>query len=67
MCPDGKYSVLTIADYIVRKSFQDLERTQITLNNLRLQKLLYFVQLYFLNSQKSPCFGDVIAAWAYGQ
>lgn len=62
----AKYSALSVADYIVKKSFKDLDETKITMTNLRLQKLLYFVQLYFLSRYNAPCFSDTIEAWAYG-
>ena len=38
------------------------------ISNLKLQKLLYFVQAYFLacTESQNPCFEDPIEAWDYG-
>ena len=36
------------------------------ISNLKLQKLLYFVQAKFLVDANRPCFSDVIEAWDYG-
>ena len=35
------------------------------ISNLKLQKLLYFIQAYFLVEVGKPCFSDVIEAWDY--
>ncbi|BDF72993.1 hypothetical protein CE91St41_39770 [Oscillospiraceae bacterium] len=39
-----------------------------SISNLKLQKLLYFVQAYFLSitSTHEPCFGERIEAWNFG-
>lgn len=36
------------------------------ISNLKLQKLLYFVQAFFLVNKNQPCFSDVIEAWQWG-
>lgn len=48
---------MDVSEYILRK--------QLT-GNLKLQKLLYFVQAYFLIKKGSPCFSDKIYAWDSG-
>lgn len=35
-------------------------------SNLKLQKLLYFVQAYFLAKYGTPCFREDIEAWDFG-
>ena len=37
-----------------------------TVSNLKLQKLLYFVQGFFLILKDGPCFEDEIEAWDFG-
>lgn len=36
------------------------------MSNLKLQKILYFSQAYFLLSKHEPCFDDTIEAWDIG-
>ena len=35
-------------------------------SNLKLQKLLYFIQAYFLANDYPPCFYEKIEAWSFG-
>lgn len=37
-----------------------------TVSNLKLQKLLYFVQGFFLILRDRPCFADDVEAWDFG-
>ncbi len=53
---------LNVARYIINYSNQE----KYGISNLRLQKLLYFVQAYYLISSGNPCFGDCIEAWDFG-
>lgn len=48
---------MDVSEYILRK--------QLT-GNLKLQKLLYFTQAYFLIKKGTPCFSDKIYAWDSG-
>lgn len=59
---EGKYSALDIARYIINYSI-DIGKP---VSNLKLQKLLYFVQGNFLRILKKPCFYENIEAWKYG-
>ncbi len=59
---NGKYKYETICEYIVLLSMQ--REKQIT--NLRLQKVLYYVQGYFLKLFEYPAFNEDIQAWQYG-
>ena len=58
------YNALDVARYII-----DYEATQgRTVSNLRLQKLLYFVQAQFIANTPdgSPCFSQRMEAWDFG-
>ena len=56
------YDVLTVADYIIAKcNYMEYE-----ISNLRLQKLLYYVQGYFFKIYKEPAFDSNICNWPYG-
>lgn len=56
--------VLDVARYIVNYS----NKKEYGISNLRLQKLLYFVQACYLSltEEESPCFGDKIEAMDFG-
>ncbi len=58
------YSAIEVAKYIIDYS----NAHNYCVSNLKLQKLLYFVQAYFLISSpdKEPCFWDEIEAWDFG-
>lgn len=56
------YSALDIAKYIIKKEAQEGR----AVSNLRLQKLLYFVQAQFLVYAGVPCFSESIEAWSFG-
>jgi uncharacterized phage-associated protein len=63
------YTADNVAKYLVYLASQDLvgdnkEREGIT--NLKLQKVLYFAQAYFLAKLGRPLFSDNIEAWEYG-
>lgn len=36
------------------------------ISNLRLQKLLYFIQVYFIIKIKECCYDEIIEAWDFG-
>lgn len=56
------YDALLISKYVIRKC-DELNRT---ISNLKLQKILYFVQAEFLVDTGKPCFFNDIEAWAFG-
>lgn len=58
------YNVLDVCHYIVRYS----NDRDYGISNLKLQKILYFVQAYFLISKEesTPCFNEKIEAWDFG-
>ena len=56
------YNVFDIAGYIVQYS----NLRKISVCNLKLQKLLYFVQAQFLVDFNEPCFDDEFEAWDTG-
>lgn len=56
------YDVIDVAEYIISYcNKQDYPNS-----NLRMQKILYFVQAYFLVNVGTPCFPDEIEAWNFG-
>ena len=58
------YRVLDVCRYVINYS----NRENYGVSNLKLQKLLYFIQVYFLISSKKqePCFLEDIEAWDFG-
>ena len=56
------YNALAVARYIIDRSFRKKE----PVSNLRLQKLLYFVQLESYRVNNRPMFVDDIFAWQFG-
>ena len=58
------YSALEVARYIIHHEAQQGR----TVSNLRLQKLLYFVQVQFVvnGHDASPCFNEKMEAWGFG-
>lgn len=53
---------IDVANYIVTYCHEK----GINISNLKLQKLLYFVQASFLINNLGPCFRDEIEAWDFG-
>lgn len=60
----GRYSVVDVCRHIIHYSNDDA----IYIDNLKLQKLLYFSQAnyLFVSEGKIPCFNEHIVAWQYG-
>ena len=56
------YKALDIARYIIERCNQNSK----TISNLKLQKILYFVQAEFLVAKNQPCFREKIEAWDFG-
>ena len=56
------YKVLDIAVYTINYS----QYIKHPISNLKLQKLLYFIQGAFLAANGTPCFDEEIEAWSYG-
>ena len=56
------YSVLDISRYIIWYC----KKNGYSISNLKLQKLLYFVQANFLVSTGSACYEEEIEAWDFG-
>ncbi len=57
-----KDKALDIANYIVKKSI-DFGKP---ITNLKLQKVLYYVQAAFLVEKDEPAFEESVSAWMYG-
>lgn len=56
------YNALDIAKHVVQYSHDN----QYGISNLKLQKILYFIQAQFLITYDEPCFYDDIIAWDSG-
>lgn len=56
------YNVLDVARYVINYS----NAQGYGVSNLRLQKLLYFIQAWFLMLKDTPCFSAKIEAWDCG-
>lgn len=56
------YDVLDITKYIIKRSWELGD----CINCFKLQKILYFVQAYFLIATNYPCFNEKIEAWPFG-
>lgn len=58
------YNVLDVCRYVINYSNEH----DYGISNLKLQKVLYFIQAYFLTNKKDqiPCFDEKIEAWDFG-
>lgn len=56
------YKVLDICRYVINYSNLNLNG----ISNLKLQKILYFIQAQFLIETNKPCFEEKIEAWNFG-
>lgn len=56
------YDALKVAEYVIK--YSTLKGTPVS--NLRLQKVLYFIQAEFMVSTNNVCFNDKIEAWDLG-
>lgn len=59
---DNIYTAMYIAQYIINYCIKN----HIPIDNLTLQKLLYYVQAKFLVEKDKPCFEDKIIKWKHG-
>lgn len=57
-----QYQVLDVCKYIIKY----IDNKEYCISNLKLQKLLYFIQAYFLVDKGCPCFIENIEAWGFG-
>ena len=56
------YHALNIAQYVIARCNSKKK----FISNLKLQKILYFIQAEFLVSKGKPCFHESIEAWDFG-
>lgn len=56
------YKVLDICGYVINYS----NKMNFGISNLKLQKILYFIQAVFLINRDKPCFTEEIEAWDFG-
>lgn len=57
-------NALDVARYVINYS----NKKKYGVSNLKLQKIMYFIQAYFLTAEidSSPCFSERIEAWDFG-
>lgn len=58
------YNVLDVAQYVIECSYDEINDE--SMSNLKLQKILYYIQAAFLVEQKKQCFNSPIIAWSLG-
>lgn len=56
------YNVLDVCRYVINYS----NDKDYDISNLKLQKLLYFIQAYFLINKNETCFNETIEVWDFG-
>ena len=56
------YRVIDVAQYIIRRCHLQGR----SISNLKLQKILYFVQAQYLVTTGNKCFSEDIEAWDFG-
>lgn len=56
------YNVLEVSRYAIEYS----NKKNYGISNLKLQKILYFIQAYFLVEASKKCFKEKIEAWNFG-
>ncbi|NFD54696.1 DUF4065 domain-containing protein [Clostridium botulinum] len=56
------YNVIDVAKYVINKSIE----MGTPVSNLKLQKILYFIQGEFLSNLEKPAFLEEIQAWKHG-
>lgn len=56
------YDVLDVCRYVINYS----NKCDYGISNLKLQKILYFIQAYFLTEKNKKCFNEKIEAWDFG-
>lgn len=56
------YEALDVARYVI--NYENSQNRSVS--NLRLQKLLYFIQAQFLVTNHRACFSDAMEAWDFG-
>lgn len=59
---EGKYNVSDVARYVINY----VNKNDDLISNLKLQKVLYFIQAKFLTDIGYPCFKEEIEAWNFG-
>ncbi|MGL4362203.1 MAG: Panacea domain-containing protein [Cellulosilyticaceae bacterium] len=63
MCEENaRYKALDISRYVINY----YNNIDVEISNLKLQKVLYFVQGNFYKKFKKPCFIEDMLAWRYG-
>jgi len=56
------YNVLDLAKYVIYKC----RESNCDISNLKLQKIMYYIQVYYLQNYSIVAFNSKISAWMYG-
>lgn len=59
---EAMYSADSVAKIVIQYS----NNKRYSISNLKLQKILYFIQAIFLNEYNRACFKEEIEAWTFG-
>lgn len=59
---EARHSAMEFAEYII----DICTRMENSISDLKLQKVLYYIQLAFISSRKEDAFTDEMEAWPYG-
>lgn len=59
----AKYDAMDVAEYVLHYCENVLNKP---ISNLRLQKILYYIQGAYLRNNREPLFDNDIEAWDYG-
>lgn len=62
MNKEGFYNALDVAQYVINYA---IERGK-PVSNLKLQKILYYIQAAFLVEEDTPCYNEKILNWRHG-
>ncbi|AXU28781.1 TPA: DUF4065 domain-containing protein [Clostridioides difficile] len=60
---DAKYNAMDIAKYVL---WYCEKKNNFAISNLKLQKILYYIQGRYVARYGEPLFDDIIEAWDYG-
>lgn len=58
------YNVLDVATYVIKYAHNS--GCEESMSNLKLQKILYYIQAAFLVEKNKKCFNEAIIAWEFG-
>jgi len=63
---NAKYTAHQIAEWFMNWAASDEDEGSSDIDNLKMQKILYYADGHYLARKGSPLFGEAIEAWAHG-